>query len=331
MTKANVCFSADCDRSVLVGKQIGVVGFGSQGRALALNLRDSDCDVVVVLRANSTSALSVRADQLRLLPPDEISTCQIVILALPDHEQPNCYGEYIGSSSAPPQCLVHLHGLNFHFGNIAYRNDHDIILVAPHGPGADLRARYISREGLSCFLAVGRDVTGTARQTGLALADAIGAGWAGIFETTFRDETIGDLFGEQTLLVGGLAGLTDAVFRTLTGKGISPVNAYLETIRQLRLLAAQIEDYGPMGMIEKVSKTAAYGSLMAMPVLFDDMFRQRLESIYATIESGDFNRLLQAAAKNNFEDYHRLIELAKQRPSQTIIMEMKQFKPPERT
>ncbi|MGB5107109.1 MAG: ketol-acid reductoisomerase [Candidatus Zixiibacteriota bacterium] len=320
MIDSKVYFETDCDRSVLKDKRIAVVGYGSQGRAFVLNLRDSGCDVSVLLRLDSSSGDAATGEGVKVDVLTSITDFDVIIFAFPDHEQPSLYYEFF-SNDAAMRHFVLLHGSNFHFGNIAFRENHDVILVAPHGPGSDLRENYLDGSGLSCFLAVGQDSSTHAKAIGLALAASIGAGKAGIFETTFKDETIGDLFGEQTLLVGGMAGLTDAVFRTMVDKGIPPANAYLETIKQLRLLAAMIEKFGPAGMIERVSKTAGFGSLLAIPSLFDQLFQQRLEAIFYAIRGGEFNQLLTEEAQNGFQMYDGLLRLMKQRESQKISEE----------
>lgn len=315
----------DCDRRVLEGRRIAVVGYGSQGRAFALNLRDSGCDVAVLLRSQSASAVRAEKEGFTVKPLSDTLHFDIIILAVPDHEQPAFYQTQF-AADAKPRTFVLLHGSNFHFGNIKFLQNHDVILIAPHGPGNDLRVRYLDGSGLSCFFATGNDSSGHARAVGLALADAIGSSKAGIYETTFRDETIGDLFGEQTLLVGGLAGLTDMVFRTMVDKGLSPENAFLETIKQLKLLASMVEAHGPAGMIERVSKTAGFGSLMAIPSLFDDLFQKRLDAIYYAVESGEFNRLLQEEAKDGFTTYGGLLKIMKQRQSQKTTEEFNKDK-----
>lgn len=300
MTPIKIYHSADCDRGLLRNAQITVVGYGSQGRAFALNLSDSGCNVQVALREDSRSRQRVFADRLPLRSFDAVGTSDIIIFAFPDHEQPEFYRKYLFATGNHPKTIVFLHGLNVHFRNITFNPRHDVVLLAPHGPGADLRAKYLLGEGLSCFLAVEQDVSGKSRDIGLALAAAIAADKAGIFETTFKDETIGDLFGEQALLVGGLAGLTSAVFETMVQHGIPPENAYLETVRQLKLLAMMIERFGTAGMIERVSRTAAFGSTQAIPLLFDSHFHAKLESIYHAVESGEFNEHLTKEAQAGF-------------------------------
>ncbi len=317
MSEPRIYFERDCDRSLLKKKRIAVVGYGSQGRAFALNLRDSGCSVTVLLRQSSYARDVAVGEGIKAGDLGDVIDFEIIVFAFPDHEQPAFYDQYLGNDTEQ-RTFVFLHGSNFHFGNIMFQRTHDVVLIAPHGPGHDVRAKYLDGSGLSCFFAVGQDVSGSAKPIGLAVAEAIGAGKAGIYETTFHDETIGDLFGEQTLLVGGLAGLTDSVFRTMIDQGIPEHNAYLETIKQLRLLAAMIEKHGPAGMISNVSKTAAFGSLLAMPSLFDQTFQQRLEAIFYAIEDGEFNKLLLEEASNGFQTHDRLLRLIMERQSQKV-------------
>jgi ketol-acid reductoisomerase len=311
MAPLKVYHTADCDRTLILNRQITVVGYGSQGRAFALNLSDSGCNVQVALRDDSPSRQRVYADKLPLRSFGSVGKSDIIVFAFPDHEQPEFYRSYLLDTGGQIKTIVFLHGLNVHFGNITFNSRHDVLLLAPHGPGADLRDRYLSGEGLSCFLAVGQDASGNAHATALALAAAIGADKAGIYETTFKDETLGDLFGEQTLLVGGLAGLTLSVFRTMVEHGLPPENAYLETVKQLKLLANMVEQHGPAGMVSRVSKTAAYGSLTAMPKLFDERFRTRLEELFHAIESGEFNRQLRTEATEGFPALNGLMRTLK--------------------
>jgi ketol-acid reductoisomerase len=310
MTLPRIYFGADCDPEFILKKQITVIGYGSQGRAFALNLRDSGCNVQVALRENSASRQHVLSERLPLRSMAAVDKSDIVIFAIPDHEQPDFYRSHFPSEDRGNRVLVFLHGLNIHFGNIVPNPRYDVILLAPHGPGKDLRDRYVQRSGMSCFLAVAGDVSGRALKTGLSLAAAIGADKAGIYETTFEHETLGDLFGEQTLLVGGLAGLTMAVFQTMIENGIPPENAYLETVHQLRMLASMIEEHGPAGMIEHVSKTAAYGSLESMQTLFDRQFGDKLQEIFGGIKAGEFNKRLMADAAKGFPVLKQLLKAA---------------------
>jgi ketol-acid reductoisomerase len=311
MPELKIFRSADCDQSLIRNKQITVIGYGSQGRAFALNLRDSGCNVQVGLRENSASRQQVLSERLPLRSMAAVDKSDVVIFAIPDHEQPGFYQHHFPNEDRGNRTLVFLHGLNIHFGNIVPNPGYDVVLLAPHGPGKDLRDKYVQGNGMSCFLAVAKDVSGRALKTGLSLAAAIGADKAGIYETTFEHETLGDLFGEQTLLVGGLAGLTMAVFQTMIDNDIPPENAYLETVHQLRLLASMIEEHGPVGMIEHVSKTAAHGSLESMQTLFDRQFGDKLQEIFGGIKSGEFNRRLMADAAKGFPVLKQLLNAAR--------------------
>jgi ketol-acid reductoisomerase len=316
MTSLRIYRSADCDSEFILKKQITVVGYGSQGRAFSLNLRDSGYNVQVALRESSASRQQVLSERLPLRSMAAVEKSDVVIIAMPDHEQPKFYQEHFSPEDRGNRLLVFLHGLNIHFGNIVPNPGYDVILLAPHGPGKELRDRYVQGSGMSCFLAVAQDMSGKALKTGLSLAAAIGAGKAGIYKTTFEHETLGDLFGEQTLLVGGLAGLTRAVFQTMIDNGIPPENAHLETVHQLRLLASMIEEHGPAGMIERVSKTAAFGSLESMQTLFDREFRDKLQATLEGIKAGEFNKRLMADAAEGFPVLKQLLNAAREDPCQ---------------
>jgi ketol-acid reductoisomerase len=326
MTPSRIYHSAECELEFILKKQITVVGYGSQGRAFALNLRDSGCNVQVALRENSASRQQVLSERLPLRSMAAVDKSDVVIFAIPDHEQPDFYRRHFPSEDRSNRMLVFLHGLNIHFGNIVPNPAYDVVLLAPHGPGKDLRDLYVQGSGMSCFLAVAQDASSRALKIGLSLTAAIGADKAGIYETTFEHETLGDLFGEQTLLVGGLAGLTTAVFQTMIENGIPPENAYLETVHQLRMLASMIEEYGPAGMIEHVSNTAAYGSLESMPTLFDRQFGDRLQGIFGGIKSGEFNKRLMADAVKGFPVLKQLLTAAREDQCQKTTVEFSRRK-----
>jgi ketol-acid reductoisomerase len=326
MTPLQVFRETDCNPDHIRGRQITVVGFGSQGKAFALNLRDSGCNVQVALRDDSLSRQQVMAERLPLRAMTAVGKSDMVVLAIPDHEQPRFYQQYFSEKDRGNRMLVFLHGLNIHFSNIIPNSAYDVVLLAPHGPGRDLREKYVAGTGLSCFLAIAQDTSGRAREVALALASAIGASKAGVYETTFAHETMGDLFGEQTLLVGGLAGLTMSVFRTMIGRGIPPENAYLETVKQLHLLATMIEEHGPAGMIERVSKTAASGSLETMHKLFGKQFDHKLQEVYDDIASGEFNRRLMADADAGFPVLRKSLTAALQDECQRVTSEFSRRK-----
>lgn len=322
MSDARVFHTADCDPKLLSWKRIVIVGYGSQGRAWALNLRDSEADVSVALMPGSKSIPIAAANWVEPVELTAVKDADIVIFAFPDHEQVDFYETFLKDEPKPGQALVFLSGMNIHFGNIKPAPEHDVILLAPHGPGGALREKYLSGEGLSCFLGIAQDSSGEALQVGLALAAALGCGDAGVYETTFKDEAIGDLFGEQALLVGGLAGMTMSAFDKLVEQGLPPRNAYLETVAQLKSLVELMERHGPVGMIENVSKTAAAGSLMAMLLIFSQDYDKALDKIYEFVASGEFNKFLQAEGKNRFAKTREMLEMLADDPCQKTVEEI---------
>lgn len=319
MADKKVYLSADCNPALLADKHVVVVGYGSQGRAYALNLRDSGVQVTVALREKSESRMLAQEEGLEVVSPERAVAADIVILAIPDHVQPAFYQQYLTGVKGKAGTLLFLHGLNVTFENIKFGTNQDVVLVAPHGPGADVRDKYVAGSGLTCFLAVGQDSSGHARDIGLALADAIGSGRVGIYETTFADETIGDLFGEQSLLVGGLAGLTMSAFDKLVEQGLDPDYAYLETVAQLRLLVGMIEKFGPAGMMDRVSRTASTGSLMAMLLMFNEEFDRRLHKIYEFIATGEFNKFLKQEAASGFTKSEEMLQILRDDDCQRTV------------
>lgn len=322
MPDPKVYHSADCDPELLSWKRVVIVGYGSQGRAWALNLRDSEADAQVALLPGSKSIKVAAADWVEPVELTAVKEADIVVFAFPDHEQVDFYETFLKDDPKQDQAIVFLSGLNIHFENIKPAPEQDIILLAPHGPGTTFRERYLSGEGLSCFLAVAQDYSGKALDVGLSLAAALGCSDAGIHETTFKDEAIGDLFGEQALLVGGLAGMTMSAFDKLVEAGLQPRHAYLETVAQLRSLVELMEKHGPVGLIENVSKTAAVGSLMAMLLIFSQDYDNAINKIYEFVESGEFNKFLQAEGKSKFAKTHEMLEMLRDDPCQKTVEEI---------
>lgn len=322
MAEAKVYHTADCDPKLLSWKRIVIVGYGSQGRAWALNLRDSEADVSVALMPGSKSIGVAAADWVEPVELTAVKEADIVVFAFPDHEQIDFYETFLKDEPKPKQALVFLSGMNIHFGNIEPAPEHDIILLAPHGPGVTLREKFLAGEGLSAFLGVAQDSSGEALKIGLALAAALGCGEAGIYETTFKDEAIGDLFGEQVLLVGGLAGMTMSAFDKLVEQGLPPRNAYLETVAQLKSLVELLEKHGPVGLLQNVSKTATAGSLMAMLLIFSQDYDKALDKIYEFVASGEFNKFLQNEGKSKFAKTREMLEMLSDDPCQQTVEEI---------
>jgi ketol-acid reductoisomerase len=277
----------------LGAERVAVLGYGSQGRAQALNLSDSGVNVVVGLRPGSRHADAVRADGLALATPDEaVSSAALVAMLVPDEAQPALYEKVVEPSLAAGGALVFAHGFNIHYGRIHPRDDLDVILVAPSGIGEQLRSQYAAGRGIAGFVAVARDASGQARARALGYAKALGHDRVAVIETSFREETETDLFAEQAVLVGGLAELIEAGFETLVEAGYQPEIAYFSCLEEIKLMADMIYANGLADLRERISSTAAFGGLVAGPRVVDAGSRAAMREILADIVSGRFSAAL---------------------------------------
>ncbi len=277
---------ADVRLDVLQGKQIAIVGFGSQGRAQALNLRDSGCNVVVALRAGSPSIVAVREAKLEALAiADAASAADIVMLLIPDERQPEVYEFEIAPHLKSGAYLGFAHGFAVHFRKLVPANDVNVFLCAPKGIGPMVRRQYEAGGGVPALVAVHQDPAGDTREMARAYAAAIGCGRAGILETTFREETETDLFGEQAVLCGGLSALIRAGF---VAAGYAPELAYFECLHEVKLIADLIHARGIAGMRQAISNTARYGDVTRGQHVIGPAARQAMAEILAEIQSGVF-------------------------------------------
>jgi len=275
----------------LEGKRIAVLGYGSQGRAHALNLRDSGLDVVVGLRRGGPTSLTAEADGLRVLEPAEAARgADLVAVLTPDMVQPRLYDEVIAPNIKPGAALLFAHGFNVHFKTIAPRADIDVILVAPKGPGALVRKEYEIGRGVPCLYAIHQDASGHARDKALAYAAGIGGARAMLIETDFKEETETDLFGEQAVLCGGVSELVRHGFETLTEAGYKPEIAYYEVMHELKLIVDLFYEGGLTKMLTFVSETAQYGDYTRGPRVVDASTKQKMRAILDEIQDGRFAR-----------------------------------------
>ncbi len=294
-------------REILSDKKIAVLGYGSQGSAQAKNLRDSGLNPVIGLPAGSGSTKAARKDRFEILTPKKaIEKSDLIAVLIPDHKHKALFN-IIPASLLSGKALVFAHGLSIHFGLVKPPPDCDVILVAPHGPGIRLREKYLAGEPFTAFVGVGNDASGKAGRTARAYAEAIGCPPEFQFKSTFRDEAVGDIFGEQAVLCGGLAGLMESGFQMLLKKGFSEEAAYLECIYQIDLIVDLIKKFGPAGMFDRISVTAAFGSLKKKDSLFGKDFYKKLEDLYKEVESGRFAKQLQKDSGKNMPDYKRLL------------------------
>jgi ketol-acid reductoisomerase len=291
---------------------IAVLGYGSQGRAIALNLRDSGFRVLLGLKRNSKSRTRARKDKFTEIGTVGEATSQatLIVMALPDHLHGRIYEQEIRENLKPGSTLVFLHGLSVHFGFVKPPRNCDVILLAPHAPGIAVRAKYLGERDLSAFYAVHRDSTGKAAGTAFKLARALGFARKRLVKTTFRNEAVGDLFGEQAVLCGGMAELIIAGFDTLLKNGIPAENAYLEVAYQLDLIIDLIRKFGVEGMYHRISVAARYGSLLNGPRIVDKSTRTRMDKLFREIASGKFPDKLNRLSE---DDIRRLDKLIKSR------------------
>ncbi len=305
-----VYYDRDADVNMIKGKNVAVVGYGSQGHAHALNLRDSGVkNVVVALREGSGSVEKAEAEQLKVVSPAEAAKWADVVMVLtPDEGQAKLYNDDLRENMKDGAALAFAHGLNIHFRLIEPRPDLDVFMVAPKGPGHTVRAEYQRGAGVPMLLAVEQDASGNAHDLGLAYACAIGGGRAGVIGTSFREECETDLFGEQVVLCGGLTSLIVAAYETLVEAGYSSEMAYFECVHEVKLIVDLIYEGGIANMRYSVSNTAEYGDYVSGPRIIDDGVRARMREVLDDIQSGRFTKewmLENAAGQPSFKAMRR--------------------------
>ena len=288
---------------------IAVLGYGSQGRAHALNLRDSGLQVVIGLRPNGPTEAKAKADGFTVREPAEaVKGADLVAVLTPDMVQPRLYSEAIAPNMKPGAALLFAHGFNVHFGTIVPRADIDVILVAPKGPGYLVRTEYEIGRGVPCLYAVHQDVSGQARAKAMAYAAGLGGARALLIETDFKEETETDLFGEQAVLCGGASELVLKGFETLVEAGYKPEIAYYEVLHELKLIVDLLYQGGITKMLAYVSETAQYGDYTRGPRVVDDATKERMKAILREIQDGTFARewtAEYAAGLPNYQAYKR--------------------------
>ena len=287
-----VYYDRDADVSLIKSRKVAVVGYGSQGHAHALNLRDSGVgELVVALRPGSMGIAKAEAAGLRVMGPSEAAAWADVIMVLtPDELQGDLYREHLGPAMKPGAALAFAHGLNIHFNLIDARPDIDVFMIAPKGPGHTVRSEYERGGGVPCLVAVAQDQSGNAMEIALSYASAIGGGRAGIIETTFREECETDLFGEQAVLCGGLVELIRAGFETLVEAGYAPEMAYFECLHEVKLIVDLIYEGGISNMNYSISNTAEYGEYVSGPRVVTKETKAEMKRILEDIQSGRFAR-----------------------------------------
>lgn len=288
---ANIFYDDDASLDVLAGKTIAVIGFGSQGHAHALNLKESGLDVIVGLRKESASCQKAEESGLKVMEVAEAAkAADLIMMLTPDQTHKDVYYKDIKENLKPGDTIAFAHGFNIHFHQIIPRSDNDVIMIAPKGPGHLVRRMYEEGVGVPALIAVHRDYTGKAKEMALAYAKGIGATKAGVIETTFAEETETDLFGEQAVLCGGTSELVRAGFDTLVEAGYQPEIAYFECLHELKLIVDLIQEHGITGMRYSISDTAEYGDLTKGKRIITEETRKEMKKLLSEIQSGEFAR-----------------------------------------
>jgi ketol-acid reductoisomerase len=325
---ANVYYEKDADRSLIAGRKVAVIGYGSQGHAHALNLKESGVDVRVGLREGSSSVAKAEAAGLRVLPVAQAAAeADLIMLLGPDTEHKAIYTEHIEPHLNDGDALFVGHGFSVRFGQVVAPEGVDVALVAPKGPGHLVRRTYTEGGGVPCLIAVAQDATGKAHSLALSYADAIGGARAGVLDTTFEEETETDLFGEQVVLCGGLTALVQAGFETLVEAGYQPESAYFECLHELKLIVDLMYEQGIAGMRYSISDTAEYGDLTRGPRIISDGVKAEMRKVLDEIQDGRFAQEWIAESESGRENYKRLQEQGRQHQIEQVGAKLRDMMP----
>ena len=324
----NKYYDSDCNFAMLDGKTVAILGFGSQGHAHAMNLQESGAKVVVGLRPGSAHTAKAEAAGLKVMGIEEAAEAgDIVMMLTPDELQAQIYKEQVEKHMKPGNVLAFAHGFNIHFNQIIPSKDLDVIMIAPKGPGHTVRSQYVEGKGVPSLIAVYQDASGKAKDYALAYASGIGAGRAGILETTFKEETETDLFGEQAVLCGGVCELMKAGFDTLVGAGYEPEMAYFECIHEMKLIVDLIYQSGFAGMRYSISNTAEYGDYVTGPKIVTAETKKAMKKILSDIQDGTFAKefLLDMSPAGRQVHFKAMRKLASEHPSEKVGEEIRKL------
>ena len=323
-----IYYQEDCNLSILEGKTIAVIGYGSQGHAHALNAKESGCNVIVGLYEGSKSWAKAEAQGFKVYTAAEAAKkADIIMILINDEKQAAMYKKDIAPNLEPGNMLMFAHGFAIHFNQIIPPKDVDVTMIAPKGPGHTVRSEYQAGKGVPCLVAVQQDATGKALEKALAYALAIGGARAGVLETTFRTETETDLFGEQAVLCGGVCALMQAGFETLVEGGYDPRNAYFECIHEMKLIVDLIYQSGFEGMRYSVSNTAEYGDYITGPKIITDETKKTMKKILSDIQDGTFAKdfLLDMSEAGGQAHFKAMRKKAAEHPAEQVGKEIRKL------
>ena len=325
---AAIFYQQDCDLTLLKDKTVAIIGYGSQGHAHALNLKDSGVKVIVGLYEGSKSWAKAEAAGLPVMTTAEAAkAADIIMILINDEKQADIYKNDIEPNLEPGNMLMFAHGFNIHFGCIVPPKDVDVTMIAPKGPGHTVRSEYLAGKGVPCLIAVEQNATGQAQELALAYALGIGGARAGVLETTFRTETETDLFGEQAVLCGGVCALMQAGFETLVEAGYDPRNAYFECIHEMKLIVDLIYQSGFSGMRYSISNTAEYGDYITGPKIITEDTKKAMKKILSDIQDGTFAKefLLDMSPAGRQVHFKTMRKLAAEHPSELVGEEIRKL------
>lgn len=326
MTRARMYYDDDAELSVLKGKTIAIVGYGSQGHAHALNLKDSGLDVLVGLYEGSRSWAKAENEGLAVCTTAEAAAkADLVMILLPDEVQRGIYTRDIAPHLGEGKTLAFAHGFNIHFGQVVPPAQVDVLMVAPKGPGHLVRRQYREGKGVPCLFAVEQDASGQARSVAMAYAKAIGGTRAGILETTFREETETDLFGEQSVLCGGLTALIKTGYETLVEAGYQPELAYFECVHEVKLIVDLIVEGGLARMRDSISNTAEYGDYTRGPRIVDERTKTEMKAILREIQNGEFAKQWVLESQANYASFKAMRRREAEHPIEEVGQELRQM------
>ena len=321
---AKMYYEKDCDLSVLNGKKIAVIGYGSQGHAHAQNLRDSGCDVVVGLRHGKSWDKATEDGFTVMSVADATKAADIIMILVNDERAADIYKEHIGPNLSAGKAIAFAHGFNIRYKQIVPPADVDVFMAAPKGPGHTVRGLYVNGKGVPCLVAVEQDATGNCLQIALAYIAGIGGARAGVMETTMHDETETDLFGEQTVLCGGVVDLMQCGFETLVEAGYEPENAYFECIHEMKLIVDLINKGGVAAMNYSISDTAEFGEYVSGPrVLPHDLIKANMRAVLSDIQDGTFASKWIAENKNGRSFFNSKRDQLAKHPMEVVGAELR--------
>ena len=324
----NIYYDKDADLAVIKGKQVSIIGYGSQGHAHANNLQDSGVAVKVGLREGSSSFVKAKNAGIDAVSIEEaVQGADIVMVLAPDEHQAKLYKETIEPNIKQGATLAFAHGFNIHFKGITPREDLDVIMIAPKGPGHLVRSTYTAGGGVPTLIAMFQDASGNAKQTALSYASANGGGRAGIIETTFKEETETDLFGEQAVLCGGATSLVQAGFETLTEAGYAPEMAYFECLHELKLIVDLMYEGGIANMRYSISNTAEYGDLTRGPRIITDKTKAEMKKILSEIQTGEFAKEFISEFDSGAKNMQAMRERGQQHPIEAVGAKLRAMMP----